>query len=239
MSRLVLCYITDRCQLKSVPLAVVIRETLRAGVDILQIREKDLPTRELMALVEEAVSAAREFPSAARASRVSCPHGEPPSQPVILSGAKDLRSSPPAHACVLVNDRLDVALAAGAGGVHLGGQSMPVSTVRQVAPRPFVIGASCHSLGEAIAAESAGADYLLLGPVFETPSKLKYGPPLGLDELRRVNAQIRIPVLALGGITVERVRPCLEAGAAGVAGIRIFQDCESIEALVRELRAQG
>ena len=139
---------------------------------------------------------------------------------------------------VLVNDRLDVALAAGAGGVHLGGQSMPVSTVRQLAPRPFVIGVSCHSLGEAIAAESAGADYLLLGPVFETPSKLKYGPPLGLDELRKVNARIRIPVLALGGITVERVRPCLEAGAAGIAGIRIFQDCESIEALVRELRAQ-
>ena len=192
-----------------------------------------------MALVEEAVNAAREFPSVVRASRLSSVRDEPPREPVILSGAKDLRSSPPAHARVLVNDRLDVALAAGAAGVHLGGQSMPVSTVRQLAPRSFVIGVSCHSLEEAIAAESAGADYLLLGPVFETPSKLKYGPPLGLDELRRVNAQIRIPVLALGGITVERVRPCLEAGAAGIAGIRIFQDCESIEALVRELRAQG
>jgi thiamine-phosphate pyrophosphorylase len=228
MSSLVLCYITDRCQLKSVPLAVVIREALRAGVDILQIREKDLPTRELKALVEHAVSAAREFPSVMRASR---PRSREHSFAPLRTGS--------ACARVLVNDRLDVALAAGAGGVHLGGQSMPVSTVRQVAPRPFVIGVSCHSLGEAIAAESAGADYLLLGPVFETPSKLKYGPPLGLDELRRVNAQIRIPVLALGGITVERVRPCLEAGAAGIAGIRIFQDCESIEALVRELRAQG
>lgn len=228
MSSFVLCYITDRCQLKSVPLAVVIRETLRAGVDILQIREKDLPTRELMTLVEEAVSAARECPSVAPASRpLSREHSFAP----LRTGS--------ACARVLVNDRLDVALAAGAGGVHLGGHSMPVSTVRQVAPRPIVIGVSCHSLGEAIAAESAGADYLLLGPVFETPSKLKYGPPLGLDELRKVNAQVRIPVLALGGITVERVRPCLEAGAAGIAGIRIFQDCESIEALVRELRAQG
>ncbi len=228
MSSFVLCYITDRCQLKSVPLGVVIRETLRAGVDMLQIREKDLPTRELMALVEEAVSAAREFPSVVRASRPLA--GENSSAP-FRTGSE--------RACVLVNDRLDVALAAGAGGVHLGGQSMPVSTVRQVAPRPFVIGVSCHSLGEAMAAESAGADYLLLGPVFETPSKLKYGPPLGLDELRKINAQVRIPVLALGGITVERVRPCLEAGAAGIAGIRIFQDSESIEALVRELRAQG
>ncbi len=228
MSSRVLCYITDRCQLKSVPLAVVIRETLRAGVDILQIREKDLSTRELLALVEEAVSAAREFPSVMLASR---PLSGEHSSARFGTGSERAR--------VLVNDRLDVALAAGAAGVHLGGQSMPVSTVRQLAPRPFVIGVSCHSLAEAIAAESAGADYLLLGPVFETPSKLKYGPPLGLDELRRVNAQVRVPVLALGGITVERVRPCLEAGAAGIAGIRIFQDCESIEARVRELRAQG
>ena len=228
MSSLVLCYITDRRQLKSVPLAAVIREALRAGVDIVQIREKDLPTRELTALVEEAVSAAGEFPSAMQASGRLW---REPSRAPLGTGSDCAR--------VLVNDRLDVALAAGAGGVHLGGQSMPVSTVRQLAPRPFVIGASCHSLGEAMAAESAGADYLLLGPVFETPSKLKYGPPLGLDELRKVNAEVRVPVLALGGVTVQRVRPCLEAGAAGIAGIRIFQDCESIEALVRELRAQG
>jgi len=250
MSSLVICYITDRSQIKSVPLVAVIQETLRAGVDMVQIREKDLPTRELTALVEEAVSAAREIPSVARASHLPSVHDEPPRRPDILSEAtrrpkalgrrtKDLRSSPLAHACILVNDRLDVALAAGAGGVHLGGQSMPAGEVRKVAPRPFVVGVSCHSLAEAVAAESAGADYLLLGPVFETPSKLKYGPPLGLDELRKVTGQIRIPVLALGGITVERVRPCLEAGAAGIAGIRIFQDCESIEALVRELRTLG
>jgi thiamine-phosphate pyrophosphorylase len=230
----------------------VIRKTLRAGVDMVQIREKDLPTRELTALVEEALSAAKEVPSGAKAhydstvrhdvgsSRDDVPdRHEPPPLPVIVSEANDLRSSLSAHSRVLVNDRLDVALAAGAGGVHLGGQSIPVAAVRKVAPRPFVVGVSCHSLAEATAAESGGADYLLLGPVFETPSKLKYGPPLGLGQLRDVTARVSIPVLALGGITVERVQACLEAGATGIAGIRIFQDCESLEALVRELRVQA
>jgi thiamine-phosphate pyrophosphorylase len=245
MSTPVLCYITDRRQLKSAPLAAVIRETLRAGVDMVQIREKDLPTRELTAVVEEALNAARNSPSLARAPEPrSAPEDvpglcDPPRNPVIVGAAKDLRSLPTARARILVNDRLDVALAVGASGVHLGGQSMPVPAVRKVAPRSFLVGVSCHSLGEAMAAESAGADYLLLGPIFETPSKLQYGPPLCLEELRKVTGQIRIPVLALGGITVERVRPCLEAGAAGIAGIRIFQDCESVEALVRALRAQG
>jgi thiamine-phosphate pyrophosphorylase len=206
MKNFLLCYITDRRQLRSMPLAAVIRDTLRAGVDMVQIREKDLASRELIALVEEALSAARE-PGRGSAS-------------------------------VIVNDRLDVALAAGAEGVHLGAHSMPVQVVRRSAPRPFVIGVSCHSLGEAMAAESGGADYLVLGPVFETPSKLAYGPPLGLEMLRSVTSRIRIPVLALGGITVERIPPCLEAGASGIAGIRIFQDCDSVQERVRELRAQ-
>jgi len=207
MKNFLLCYITDRRQLRSVSLAAVIRETLRAGVDIVQIREKDLGSRELIALAEEALKAAME-PSTGRA-------------------------------VVVVNDRLDVALAAGAKGVHLGAHSMPVQVVRRLAPRPFVIGVSCHSLDEALAAESGGADYLVLGPVFETPSKIGYGLPLGLEKLRDATSQIRIPVLALGGITVERVRPCLKAGASGIAGIRIFQDCQSVQERVRELRAQG
>jgi thiamine-phosphate pyrophosphorylase len=206
---------------------------------MVQIREKDLATRELTALVEEAVSAARELPSVAQASHVPSLRDGHPFAPLRKGcGPQDWRSSPRTHAYVLVNDRLDVALGAGADGVHLGVHSMPVQVVRQVAPRPFLLGASCHSLREAMAAESSGADYLVLGPIFETPSKLAYGPPLGLEELRNVASQIRIPVLALGGITVERVRPCLEAGASGIAGIRIFQDCESIEERVRALRAQ-
>ena len=206
MKNFQLCYITDRRQLRSVSLVAVIHETVRAGVDIVQVREKDLSSLELISLVEEALSAARE-PG--------------------MAGAR-----------VVVNDRVDVALAVGADGAHLATHSMPAQVVRRLVPRGFVIGASCHSLDEAIAAESGGADYLVLGPVFETPSKLAYGPPLGLEKLRNVTSRIRIPVLALGGITVDRVRPCVEAGASGIAGIRIFQDCESVQERVRELRAQ-
>jgi thiamine-phosphate pyrophosphorylase len=194
MKSFLLCYITDRRQLRSVSLAAMIRETLHAGVDMVQIREKDLTSRELVALVEEALTlkvgagGAGPGPNAVRPYLAGTEYGR--------GGAR-----------VVVNDRVDVALAGGADGVHLAAHSMPVDVVRRIAPRPFVIGVSCHSLGEAMAAESGGADYLVLGPVFETPSKLGYGPPLGLEKLRNVTSQIRIPVLALGGITLERLRP--------------------------------
>jgi thiamine-phosphate pyrophosphorylase len=240
MKNFLLCYITDRRQLGSRSLASAIRQTLRAGVDMVQIREKDLAGRDLTALAEEALSAARELPSVPHTSHLPSLRHRYPSAP-LRKGCQPQDSQPSlsTRAYVLVNDRLDVALGAGADGVHLGGQSMPLQVVRQVAPHPFLLGASCHSLAEAMAAESGGADYLVLGPIFETPSKLAYGPPLGLEELRNVASQIGIPVLALGGITVERVQPCLEAGACGIAGIRIFQDCRSVEERIRALRAQG
>ncbi len=237
MKNFLLCYITDRRQLKSVSLSTVIREMLRAGVEVVQIREKDLATRELLAVVEEALKSEAEAACATgrnvhlglNAVNTAAPIRRHPG--VWDQGREGAR--------IVVNDRLDVALAAGSNGVHLGGPSMPVNVVRRIAPRPFVIGASCHSLAEAVAAESAGADYLVLGPIFETPSKLAYGAPLGLEKLRTVTSRVRIPVLALGGITLNRVLPCLEAGAAGIAGIRIFQDCESVAERVRELRALG
>ncbi len=197
------CYITDRHALGPKPLLPLIREAIQAGVDLVQIREKDLGTRELLELVKTAVESAQ--------------------------GTRTR---------IVVNDRLDVALALGAAGVHLGTRSVPVRVVRELVPKDFVVGVSCHSLEEALAAESAGAHYLVLGPVFETPSKLPYGPPLGLIKFKEVATRVKIPVLALGGLTVERVKPCLEAGAAGIAGISIFQNCDSLEDRVRELRAE-
>jgi thiamine-phosphate pyrophosphorylase len=174
-------------------------------VDWVQIREKDLPARSLLALTEAAARQARQQ----------------------------------GRTRVMVNDRLDVALAAHAHGVHLGTRSMPVDLVRRLAPREFVVGVSCHSLQEALAAEAAGANYILLGPIFATPSKLQYGPPLGLAKLREVTSQISIPVFALGGITLDRVPPCRQNGAAGIAGIRIFQDADSVQELIGALREKA
>jgi len=200
-----LYYITDRRQIKTRTLEACLTEAITAGIDWVQLREKDLPAHSLLALTEAALEQARRQ----------------------------------GQTRVMVNDRLDVALAAQAHGVHLGTRSMPANVVRKLAPRDFVVGVSCHSLEEALAAQAGGADYILLGPIFATPSKLPYGPPLGLDKLREVTFQISIPVFALGGITLDRVSPCRQSGAAGVAGIRIFQDCDSVEELVRELRAQS
>ena len=139
---------------------------------------------------------------------------------------------------IVVNDRLDMAIAAGAHGVHLGGQSAPPEAVRRHVDKNFLVGVSCHSMQEALKAEAGGADYILLGPIFDTPSKRPYGPPLGLNKLSEIAKRIRIPVLALGGITVARVRPCLDAGATGIAGIRLFQEGPSPADRIRELREQ-
>jgi thiamine-phosphate pyrophosphorylase len=117
---------------------------------------------------------------------------------------------------VLVNDRLDVALAAGIDGVHLPGNGLPAARVR---PLIRVLGCSVHSVAEAVYAESAKADFMIFGPIFETPGKT----PVGIEALRGVADAVRIPVLAIGGITQENTSEVLKAGAAGIAAIRLFQ----------------
>ena len=131
-----------------------------------------------------------------------------------------LRPPTRAHgALLIVNDRVDVALAVGADAVQRTGASLDVEDVRAVAGRRLRIGASVHSLQEAVDAELKGADWVVFGPVFDTPSKRAYGPPQGLDRLATVARRLKIPVIAVGGITPERAGEVLEAGARGVAVI--------------------
>ena len=125
---------------------------------------------------------------------------------------------------LLVNDRFDIARAAGADGVHLTSRSLPPSVVRSICDEDFLIGASTHSLETALDARAEGADFVVFGPVFETESKRAFGEPQGLDKLREVtNALKGFPVLAIGGINLENVGDCFRAGASGIAAIRLFQ----------------
>jgi thiamine-phosphate pyrophosphorylase len=175
-------YITDRSSLES------IGRNLAAGVEMLQIREKHLPVRELAALVRAVLA----LPN---------PH----------------------ETKILVNSRLDIALACGAHGVHLPSNSPPPAALRAILPPGFLIGVSCHHIEEVRAAEREGATFVVFGPVFHTPSKEPYGDPVGLEKLREACSAVRIPVLALGGINAANAAACLAAGAAGIAGISMFQ----------------
>ncbi|HEV2880192.1 MAG TPA: thiamine phosphate synthase [Pyrinomonadaceae bacterium] len=138
---------------------------------------------------------------------------------------------------LLVNDRADIALAAGADGVHLTARSLDPLVVRNISPRGFLIGVSTHTLAEARAASASDADFAVFGPVFDTPSKQAYGAPLGLAALREAtHAVAPFPILALGGITRASIPQVMAAGARGVAAIRLFGDESELETIVKELR---
>ena len=145
----------------------------------------------------------------------------------LFSMASALRESTRRHgARLFVNDRADVALGVGADGVQRAGTSLPVSALRAISPPGFLIGASVHSLAEARTAEPEGADFLVFGPVYDTPSKREYGPPQGLSALERVASAVRLPVFAVGGVTPSRVAEVIRVGASGVAVIAAILGAE-------------
>jgi thiamine-phosphate pyrophosphorylase len=140
---------------------------------------------------------------------------------------------------LLVNDRSDIARAAGADGVHLTTHSLPVQVVRRTCGTDFVIGASTHSLAEARVARDQGADFTVFGPVFDTESKRAYGEPQGLEKLREVTCALdEFPVVAIGGITLDNVGACFQAGARGVAAIRLLNDAEHMKDRISKILAR-
>ncbi len=258
---MLLYYITDRQQFPGKPsqqrdrLLAKIAEAARAGVDLIQLRERDLSARELYELAAESLAIVRETRNAKRETRL------------------------------LINSRLDVALACGADGTHLRGDDFSASDARaiwakalrlqdarwhgsrrarssrnvkretrnasnnyQLTTGNLLLGVSCHTQADVLSAEAHGADFVVYGPVFE-----KRGAevdPVGLEDLRGACSHIAthdkkveagfasgMPILALGGVTLSNARDCVAAGAAGIAGIRLFQDHEVAE-IVGMLRAE-
>ena len=138
---------------------------------------------------------------------------------------------------LLVNDRYDIAVSAGADGVHLTSKSLPPNAIRSISPADFVIGVSTHSIEEAQSARDGEADFILFGPVFETESKRVFGEPQGLRRLAEVVESVPgFPVIAVGGIGTDNVELCLRSGAAGVAAIRLLNDAKNLVSVVSEIR---
>jgi thiamine-phosphate pyrophosphorylase len=137
----------------------------------------------------------------------------------------------------IINDRLDLARAAGADGVHLGQEDLPIPFARRIVPKGFIIGTSVRTVQEALLAESEGADYIALSPIFDTPTKSDAGPGKGLEVLREIKSAVSIPVIAIGGIGKGNVRQVMEAGADGVAVISAVVGQKDIVKATAEMRS--
>lgn len=174
--------ITDRNQTGSMRLIDVVEDALKGGVKGVQLREKDLSSRELYEL------------------------------------AYDLRKLTAKYdARLIINDRVDIALAVDADGVHLGMNSLPIHRVRKLIGNSRMIGLSCHNQVNAIMAQENGADFITFGPVYYTPSKANYGKPVGIDKLEMVSHLLEIPVFALGGIKFDNIKEVIATGASGIS----------------------
>lgn len=193
--------ITDRKQLSGQTLTVAVKAALKGGVKAVQLREKDMETRDLLKLAYKMRKVTAEY-----------------------------------RAQLFINDRFDIALAVGADGVHLTQNSMPAGAVRRVVKNKLLIGVSTHSLKEAKDAEKEGADFITMGPVYSTPSKMKYGVPVGLGTLKKVCGKIKIPVFALGGVKSNRIGKVMETGVHGIAIISEILRAGNIRKKTEELK---
>ena len=192
--------ITDRKLFTSLEeMLLAIERALEGGAAAVQLREKDLSGRELLAL------------------------------------AYRLRKLTEGHAARLfINDRVDIALAVDADGVHLGGNSMPADAARKASGNTLLIGVSAHSVQEARKAEERGADFITLGPIYETPSKMQYGAPIGPQALKDAVRNLSIPVYAIGGIRTERITEVLQQGAYGIALISAILSAADVRITTEE-----
>ncbi|HEY0323095.1 MAG TPA: thiamine phosphate synthase [Pyrinomonadaceae bacterium] len=181
----------------------LVRAAALAGINLIQLREKNLHARVLYELAAQAAAITR-----ASATRL------------------------------IINDRADISRAAGCDGVQLTTRSLEANIVRETFGTDFLIGVSTHSIEEALHARDLGADFVVFGPIFDTPSKRAYGPALGLDKLEEASRQLSpFPLIAIGGMALQNAPQVLRAGASGIAAIRLFSDTDNLEAIVRKLRS--
>lgn len=197
-----LCLITDR-KLSKRPLIESINEAVSAGVDIIQLREKDLPAKEYFEL--------------ARQIKIICEN-----HPAIF----------------IINNRVDIALAVDADGVHLGWQSLPFHIVKHLLGKNKIIGISTHSKDEAVSAQEKEADYITLGPVFPTASKDGLIKPLGCNNFIEIKKYLHVPVLAIGGINENNTEEIIKAGADGIAVISAVLQSENISKTIKTMKAR-
>jgi len=190
--------ITDRKLTAS--LITAVKEALKGGVKAVQLREKDMDTRNLLKLAYKMRKLTAEY-----------------------------------KAQLFINDRFDIALGVNADGVHLTQSSIPAEAVRRAVKKKLLIGVSTHSMKEALDAEKGGADFITMGPVYRSLSKVKYGAPIGLDALEKICGKINIPVFALGGVKSNRIGKVMKTGAHGVAMISEIMRAGNIRKKTEEL----
>jgi thiamine-phosphate pyrophosphorylase len=195
-----LLVVTDRHQTKGRPLVPLLQRVLTAGIPAIQLRERDLSVRELVALAREVQAVTASYRSQ-----------------------------------LLINDRIDVALALEGVGVHLRSNSLPLPVARKMLGPQWLLGMSVHAVEEGLLAEAQGADYIVLGPIYETPSKQMFGPPLGIHTLEKACKLVRIPIIGIGGVTAARAREMRHAGAFGAAVITAILGADDVESATREL----